>query len=175
MESLQQQCQQVIANNMQNPESRFIVSNVSPDDLVTAEVQNALSVSEAAYLPQTRGRIMGIGPNGNHTVNPYGKIDGARFIHHDGNNIIIRVDHSTIPEFWMEINFTMDQLKKWMALYSQVPDEQDDEVDELEDTEEEHHVVTADSQKHDAACSAIASTSSNSSSTSSSSHKRKKN
>jgi hypothetical protein len=63
-------------------------------------------------IKNVKGRIMS-----NNKVNSFGVIDGARFQYYDEETktVVIRVDHSEIPEFWMDIPIKLDQLQKWIG------------------------------------------------------------
>lgn len=70
-------------------------------------------------------------------TNLFGKIDGARFLHYDPEtrSIVVRVDHSEIPEFWLELNFTLDEVNKFVRLSDQDAGacDGDSESDEMSD------------------------------------------
>ena len=46
-----------------------------------------------------------------------GKIDGARFKKYEDSTktVTIRVDHSTHPSFWMELEFCIPDLEHWLG------------------------------------------------------------
>lgn len=59
-----------------------------------------------------KGRISGCSVDGKPITNYGAEIDGARLWQYDEDcdSVCIRVDHSTIPEFWMEIKVSPKQL-----------------------------------------------------------------
>lgn len=54
-------------------------------------------------------------------VNRGSKVDGARVVEYDSERdvILVRVDHSTIPAFWMELELPAAKLEAWLALRRQ--------------------------------------------------------
>ena len=67
-------------------------------------------------IRNARGCIEGPNDRGRSLVNGGGKINGARFEHYDPDTdtVTIRVDHSGIPAFWLELPFTKAALHKWV-------------------------------------------------------------
>ena len=49
--------------------------------------------------------------------NMYSKIDGARLDHYDPETrtVHIRVDHSTHPSFYLELDISLDKLERWLG------------------------------------------------------------
>lgn len=64
-----------------------------------------------------RGRIVGESEAGVMSINAGAKVDGARLWHldHDREVAIVRVDHSTIPGFWLELELPLEQFAAWLA------------------------------------------------------------
>ena len=76
---------------------------------------------DLSKISNVRGRIEGkIIKNGEITENSYtnigGAIDDVRMISYDkySNKITIRLDHSTIPSFWIQIPLDLSQLAEWV-------------------------------------------------------------
>lgn len=61
-----------------------------------------------------RGRIES--RHGPITVNPGGVINGARLMRlNDDGTVVIRVDDTNIPEFWLELVLDPAKLTQWIA------------------------------------------------------------
>jgi hypothetical protein len=80
-----------------------------------------MSNKDLSKISNVRGRIEGkIIKNGEITENSYtnigGAIDNVRMISYDkdSNKITIRLDHSTMPSFWIEIPLDLTQVAKWI-------------------------------------------------------------
>ena len=58
-------------------------------------------------------------------------VDGARFESYDPETktIKIRIDDSQVPEFWLEVHFTTEQLDRFMKEFEE-EEEDDDEEEE---------------------------------------------
>ena len=74
-----------------------------------------MSASDLSKISNVKGRIIKYGEE-NLTTNIGGCIDGARLLSYDKdtNKIIIRLDHSTIPSFWIEIPLDLSQISDWI-------------------------------------------------------------
>ncbi len=76
-----------------------------------------IALEEKRAHLRAHGRIRGEDPIAT-TIkyNTRGSIDGARFFAYnpDTKAITIRVDHSEIPEFWLEVEFTKEKLQEWL-------------------------------------------------------------
>ena len=85
------------------------------------------------YALEARGRITKVVYSSDNyqcpVYNMFGNIDGAKFLTYDARKQIltIRVDHSKIPSFWLEINVPISKLKTW--IYSCLDDDDDDDDD----------------------------------------------
>lgn len=64
-----------------------------------------------------RGRIQGETEEGKRIFNAGGKVDGARLWHLDQDRevAVVRIDHSSIPGFWLEVELPLDQFSAWLA------------------------------------------------------------
>lgn len=74
---------------------------------------------DLSKISNVRGRIEGrIIKDGEETIrtNIGGVIDGVRLLSYDKdtNKIIIRLDHSTLPSFWIEIPLDLSELSEWV-------------------------------------------------------------
>jgi len=74
---------------------------------------------DLSKISNVRGRIEGkIIKDGEESIrtNTGGVIDGVRLLSYDKdtNKIIIRLDHSTLPSFWIEIPLDLSQLSEWV-------------------------------------------------------------
>ncbi len=72
----------------------------------------ALAEEDEADHLECQGRIIG----SDKTVNAFGKIDSARLYRYnpDQKTVVIRLDHSTIPEFWAEVTIPENQLASFI-------------------------------------------------------------
>lgn len=125
------------ARSLQSPDARFLLSHHPLDPLPAL-------AAEAAHLP-ARGRIMGEKSHiyGASTLiqnGPGNKVDGARLFQYDAHRrvVTVRVDHSTIPEFWLELDLPLAQLEAWLgrevAEGERAGADEDDEDEEEEDS-----------------------------------------
>ncbi len=96
-----------------------------------------IEYAESAVIP-ARGRVMGQaeGRDGRTrlTLNAPGtKVDGARFSGYSAKTRVlhVRVDHSTVPEFWLELDISLDQLEQWLALGGSGGGDQEEEEDDM--------------------------------------------
>ncbi len=97
-----------MAARYQSPDARELVRL---DPKIPRE---ELDYIELGYIAGARGRIEA--RHGDVTVNPGGKVDGARFyqLHEDGR-VTIRVDTTAIPSFWLELDIDPARLATWIA------------------------------------------------------------
>ena len=72
-----------------------------------------MSCDPKAVISHVKGRIESVSDNGTIIINIGGKIDNAYFAHVDSllSKASIRVEHSTLPKFWIEIPLDLKQLK----------------------------------------------------------------
>lgn len=74
---------------------------------------------DLSKISNVRGRIEGkIIKDGEESIrtNTGGGINGVRLLSYDKdtNKIIIRLDHTTLPSFWIEIPLDLSQLSEWV-------------------------------------------------------------
>jgi len=96
-----------MAQPYQSPEARSLASM---GELYLARA------AEQAHLPMARGRIMDMTDKGAIT-NQMGKVDFARLTEYDPvhQTVRIRVDHSTCPSFWLEVDLPLAKLGAFIA------------------------------------------------------------
>lgn len=100
-----------MVKQLRSQEARHILASEGPSP--SAEALEEIHAAEAAHLQGVRGRIHGHDGQ----VNKYSKVDSARLFSYDPETgtVMVRVDHSEIPEFWLEVPIKMDQLNAWVA------------------------------------------------------------
>jgi len=136
MESLKNMAARAHASTLASPEARALINRAIVSDSggpdtkgVDLDLMDAVKIAEIGHI-EAHGRISGEGapePGDNpflgprRVVNSFGLIDNARFVYFDPEDrrVKIRIDHSEILEFWMELSFTLEQLEKWIGTLEQ--------------------------------------------------------
>jgi hypothetical protein len=92
--------------------------------------EKAQKEPEVPYRLKAKGRIEGSDWQGNRTTNAFGVVDGARLqdVNFELQKVIVRVDHSTIPGFWLEIDLSLATLKTFLS--EQAAEQQQQQVAE---------------------------------------------
>jgi hypothetical protein len=142
--SLYEQSFRTFQSTLKSPEAQFLAKEFSsPNDGVDPEVVNLIKAAELAHIP-VKGRITGTSlkvdqygvARGCTVVNAHGKIDSARLCAYDPveKAIKIRMDHTTIPDFYIEFWLSMAQIMRFVASVTsdEEGEESEDESMELE-------------------------------------------
>jgi hypothetical protein len=63
-------------------------------------------------INDVKGRVM----DQDNNINPRGIIDSAKFdcYNKDTNTVVIRIDDTNVPGFWLEIPLNLNQLQDWI-------------------------------------------------------------
>lgn len=113
------------AHRLRDPASRELLRDVTLEGIATDKEDAALTLKiiksqELAHL-EARGRVLGTRQFSLYPpdiiCNTQGVVDGARLDHYDpaAKTVVIRVDHTGIPDFWLEVELPLDKLRAWLA------------------------------------------------------------
>ena len=110
MSSLAMIVRERVAANTRDPALRHAARNV---EYLHADVLEEMTESKLAHLPHARGRVC----DSTGKFNATGRINSARFRSYDQRNrmLTLRLDDSSIPEFWAEVSIPLDQLEAWIG------------------------------------------------------------
>ena len=113
------------AHRLRDPASRELLRDVTLEGIATDKEDAALTLKlirsqELAHL-EARGRVLGTRQFSIYPpviiCNSMGMIDGARLDRFDpaANTVAIRIDHTGIPDFWLEVELPLNKLRAWLA------------------------------------------------------------
>jgi hypothetical protein len=120
--SLQRLAQSARVRSLRSPDGRHLAQ--SSDPLLWLAAQEA----EDAHLP-ARGRVCDSTGKCNA---PGNGIDGARLYRWDSARqvVTIRVDHTKLPEIWLEIDLSIAQLEAFLGAAQGAEDDDNDAMEE---------------------------------------------